>query len=83
MCKTCSLAHTEEETTRLNGCAGQRCTDSPIKALHAILGPGLAKAVKRSCVNGRLSTWLGLKSDFDSVERIFDDFSCNSSNLYN
>jgi len=82
MCKFCSLAHTEEETTRLNGCAGQWCTDSSVEAFHAILGPGLAEAVKRSRVDGGLATGLRLKSDFDSVERILDDFSCHSSNLY-
>jgi len=82
MCRLCLLTHTKEETTRLDGGASQWSTDTPVETFHAIFGPGLAKAIERAGVDGRLATWLRLKSHFDSVKRILDDFSCHSSNLY-
>lgn len=71
----------KEETAGFNGGTDERGADSTVETADSFFPQGLSEAVQRAGIAEWKAIGLRLESDFDSVERVFDDFTDTASDL--
>jgi hypothetical protein len=74
-------AFEEEEGGGFEGSADEGGGDAAVEAQDTIAENRLPEAVQRAGVAEGKGVGLGLETDFDSVEGVFDVFSCYACNL--